>query len=152
MTQVHPYRMRFEDFSIGQVFEHWPHKTVTESDNNLFCLLTLNHHPVHSDFEFANKSQHKKILVVGTYVLSLVVGMTVPEISGSAIANLEYERVRHDGPVFVGDTIRAETRILDVMPSNSKPDRGVIYVETLAYNQNNQKILSFRRRVLLPRK
>ena len=152
MGELKPYQMCFDDFSIGQVFYHWPHKTVTESDNNLFCLLTLNHHPIHSDVTFAEKSQHKKILVVGTYLLSVVVGMTVPEISGAAIANLEYEQVRHDNPVFVGDTIRAETTVLDVTPSKTKPDRGVIYIKTLAYNQLNEKVLTFRRRVLLPRK
>jgi len=151
MTNVRPYQMYFDNFSAGQIFHHYPHKTVTESDNNLFCLLTMNHHPVHSDVEFAEQSQHQKILVVGTYVLSLVVGMTVPEISGKAIANLEYEKIQHNGPVFVGDTIRAETVVLEVTPSKTKSDRGVIYVETTAYNQKNEIVLTFRRRVLLPR-
>ena len=150
MTTEKYYLGKLDDFSIGQVFKHYPHKTITESDNNLFCLLTLNHHPIHSDIEFAKRSQHGKILVVGTLVLSLVVGMSVPHISGAAIANLEYERVVHNGPVFIGDTIRAESRILDIKLSKNKPDRGVIYVETLAFNQHDEKVLSFRRRVLLP--
>ena len=146
------YLMLLDDFQVGQVFKHYPPKTVTESDNNLFCLLTFNHHPIHSNIEFAKKSQHQKILVVGTYVISLVVGMSVPHISGSAIANLEYEKIVHNGPVFIGDTISAESTILDVKPSKTKPDRGVLYVETVACNQNKEKILTFRRRVLLPRK
>lgn len=145
------YRRLLDDFEIGQVFDHWPHKTVTESDNNLFCLLTLNHHPVHSDVEYCKEHQHGRILVVGTYVLSLVVGMTVPDISGAAIANLEYEKVTHDGPVFIGDTLRAQTTVLDIRISRSRPDRGVLYVETAAFNQHNQKVLSVRRRLLLPR-
>ena len=146
------YLRTLDDFNVGQVYKHYPHKTVTESDNNLFCLLTLNHHPIHSDMEFARRSAHGKILVVGTYVLSLVVGMSVPDISGAAIANLEYEKVVHDGPVFIGDTIRAESTILEIKPSSKKPDRGVLYVETVAFNQNDQKVMTLRRRVLLPKK
>lgn len=150
MGEALSYNRKLNDFEKGQVFKHYPHKTVLESDNNLFCLITMNHHPIHSDLEFAKKSQHKKILVVGTYVLSLVVGMSVPDISGTAIANLEYEKIIHDGPVFIGDTIRAESVVLDVRPSKSKPDRGIVYVETMAYNQRDEKILTLRRRVLIP--
>jgi acyl dehydratase len=145
------YRRLLDDFQVGQVFDHWPRKTVTESDNNLFCLLTLNHHPVHSDVEYCKAHPHGKILVVGTYVLSLVVGMTVPDISGAAIANLEYEKVTHDGPVFIGDTLRAQTTVVDVRISKSKPDRGVLTVETVAFNQHNEQVLTLRRRLLLPR-
>ena len=150
MDGVQPYHRKLNDFIKNQNFKHYPHKTVLESDNNLFCLLTMNHHPIHSDAEFAQKSHHQKILVVGTYVLSLVVGMSVPDISGTAIANLEYEKITHDGPVFVGDTISAESVILDVRRSKSKVDRGIVYVETYAYNQHNKKILTLRRRVLVP--
>ena len=146
------YLRTLEDFNAGEIYKHYPHKTVTESDNNLFCLLTLNHHPLHCDLEFAEKSKHGKILVVGTYVISLVVGMSVPDISGAAIANLEYEKIVHNCPVFIGDTIRAESIILEIKPSSNKPDRGVLYVETVAFNQNNKKVLTLRRRVLLPRK
>ena len=144
------YRRYLSDFRTGDVIKHWPRKTVTESDNNLFCLLTMNHHPVHLDAEYAKGTQHGRILVVGTYVLSLVVGMTVPDISGTAIANLEYERITHDGPVFIGDTLRAETEVLEVRKSTTKPDRGVVYVETRAYNQRDEKVLVLRRKVLIP--
>lgn len=146
-----PYRRCLEDFQVGQVFDHWPRKTITESDNNLFCLLTMNHHPVHSDVEFCRDHPHGRILVVGTYVLSLVVGMTVADISGAAIANLEYEKITHDGPVFIGDTLAARTAVLDVRPSQSKPDRGVLCVETIATNQRGEKVLTLRRKILLPR-
>jgi len=141
---------RLEDFHPGDTFRHWPAKTITESDNNLFCLLTRNPHPVHSDFEFAAAGQHGRPLVVGTLVFSLVVGMTVPDISGRAIANLDYEAVRHEGPVFVGDTIRAETEVLEARRSASRPDRGVVLVETRAFNQRGEKVLSLRRHVLVP--
>ncbi len=141
-----------EDFEVGTIYKHFPSKTITESDNNLFTLLTMNHHPVHLDVEYCKKHQHGKILVVGTLVFSLVVGMTVSEISGKAIANLDYEKVNHDGPVFIGDTLTAQTEVLSVKESKTKPDRGVVYVETTAYNQNNEKVLTFRRHVLIPKK
>jgi acyl dehydratase len=146
-----PYRRSLTDFHEGQVFEHWPHKTITESDNNLFCLLTRNHHPLHSDVEYATARQQGKIVVAGPYVFSLVVGMSVPDISGASIANLEYEKVTHHAPVFIGDTIRAVTKVLGIKPSESKPDRGVISVETEAFNQHGEKVLSFKRHILIPR-
>jgi acyl dehydratase len=141
-----------EDFRVGDTFRHWPAKTITESDNNLFCLLTRNPHPVHSDAEYAAGQQHGRILVVGTLVLSLAVGMSVPDISGRAIANLDYEAVRHEGPVFVGDTLRAETEILAARPSASDPGRGVVLVETRAFNQRGERVLTLRRHILVPAK
>jgi acyl dehydratase len=141
-----------EEFEVGTIYKHWPGKTITESDNNLFTLITMNHHPVHLDVEYCKNHQHGKILVVGTLVFSLVVGLTVRDISGKAIANLDYEKIIHNGPVFIGDTIYAETEIIDVKKSRSKSDRGIIYVETRAYNQNQAKILTFRRHILIPKK
>lgn len=142
----------FEDFEQGDVYVHWPGKTITESDNNLFCLLTMNHHPVHLDMEYARAAQHGKILVVGPLVFSLVVGMTVRDVSGKAIANLAYHEVKHQNPVFIGDTIYAETTVLSVRPSRSKPDRGIVRVESRAYNQNRQLVLTFQRSVLIPQR
>lgn len=149
--KTHPFGRYLEDFSFGDVYKHWPGKTITESDNNLFCLLTMNHHPVHLDHNYAKQQQHGKVLVVGTLVFSLVVGMTVPDVSGKAIANLDYEKITHDGPVFIGDTLYVETEILDVRHSRTKPDRGIVYVETRAVNQDDNQVLSFRRHVLVPR-
>ena len=143
------YGRFFEEFDVGKIYKHFPSKTITESDNNLFCLLTMNHHPVHLDIEYAKNSQHGKILVVGTYVFSLVVGMSVRDISGKAIANLEYKSVVHNGPVFIGDTIHAETEILKKRQSKSKNDRGIVYVETRAYNQKDEKVLTLRRHILI---
>ena len=138
------------EFKEGDVYKHFPGKTITESDNNLFSLLTMNHHPVHLDTEYAKIKQHGRILVVGTLVFSLVVGMTVSDISGKAIANLDYEEILHKAPVFIGDTLLAETEILSVRLSRSKPDRGIIHVRTKAFNQSDIEVLSFRRHVLLP--
>jgi acyl dehydratase len=142
----------FEDYTPGEVIRHAASKTVTESDNNLFSLLTMNHHPVHLDAEYAKTKQHGRILVVGTYVLSLIVGMTVADISGKAIANLDYEKIEHLAPTFIGDTLRAETRVIAVTPSDKKPDRGVVYVETTGYNQKDEPVIRLRRHVLIPRK
>ena len=142
----------FEEFQIGDVYKHYPGKTITESDNNLFCLLTVNRHPLHSDAEYASRQTHGQRLVVGPLVISLVVGMSVADISGKAIANLDYEKISHDGPVFIGDTVYAQTEILDKRESKSKPDRGVVYVETRAFNQKGQPVLTLRRHVLVPKR
>lgn len=139
----------YEDFVVGEEIEHALSKTIFESDNNLFSLLTMNHHPVHTNIDYAQKEQHGQILVVGTLVFSLAVGMTVPDISGKAIANLGYEDIKHLNPVFINDTLYAKTRILDKTESKTKSDRGVVYVETVAHNQNGLDVLSFRRKVLV---
>lgn len=142
----------FEDFEVGSEISHALSKTIFESDNNFFSLLTMNHHPVHTNVDYASKNQHGKILVVGTLVFSLSVGMTVPDISGHAIANLDYESIKHLNPVFVGDTLYVKTRILDKRESSSKPDRGIIYVETTTQNQDGVSVLSFRRHVLIKKR
>jgi acyl dehydratase len=141
-----------EDFHKGDVYNHWPGKTILESDNNLFCLLTMNHHPVHLDTHYAGQQLHGKIMVVGTLVFSLSVGMTVADISGCAIANLDYEEIKHLAPVFVGDTLYAFSEVLDVRESRSKNDRGVVYIETRVKNHDEEEVLSFRRHVLVPKK
>jgi len=142
----------FEDFEAGTIIKHWPGKTVTEYDCHLFSLLTMNHHPLHIDAHFAAQSQHRQNLVVGTYVFSLVIGQSVRDISGKAIANLEYESVTHDAPVFIGDTIYSETEILETRESRSKTDRGIVHVETRAHNQKGEKVLTLRRRILIPKR
>jgi len=139
----------FEEFEVGAEIKHALSKTIFESDNNLFCLLTMNHHPVHTNLDYAEKNQHGRILVVGTLVFSLVVGLTVPDISGKAIANLCYEDIKHLNPVFINDTIYAKTKILDKRESESKKDRGIVYVETVGYNQKGEEVISFRRKVLV---
>ncbi len=142
----------FEEFEVGQVFEHWPGRTITETDNTWFSLLTMNQHPLHIDAHYAGQTQHGRPLVVGTLVFSIVVGLSVADISGRAIANLEYQEVKHVGPVFHGDTIYAETRVLDLHASRSKPDRGTVLVATRAYNQRDETVLTLRRIVLVPRR
>ena len=142
----------FEDFRVGQELRHSLSRTIFESDNNFFSLLTMNHHPVHTNMDYAVNNQHGKILVVGTLVFSLAVGITVPDISGKAIANLGYEDIKHLSPVFLNDTIYVRTKVLDKRESKSKCDRGIIYVESVAFNQNGVDVLSFRRKVLVKKK
>lgn len=139
----------FDEFEEGAEIKHALSKTIFESDNNLFSLLTMNHHPVHTNVDYASHNQHGQPLVVGTLVFSLVVGITVPDISGKAIANLGYEDIKHLAPTFIGDTIYARTRIISKRESKSKPDRGIIYVETIGYNQRGEDVISFRRHVLV---
>jgi len=141
-----------EDFKTDQLIEHQLSKTITESDNNLFCLLTMNHHPVHLNIEYARHEVHKDILVVGTYVLSLVVGLTVSDISGKAVANLGYESIIHNQPVFLNDTISAETKVLSIRDSKSNPNNGIVCVETRAFNQHGEVVLTLRRHILVPRR
>ena len=114
----------FEEFEVGQVFRHWPGRTISEADDTWFSLLTMNQHPVHIDAHYAAGTQHGQRLVVGPLVFSVVVGMSVADISGRAIANLDYSEVKHVGPVFHGDTIYAESRIADLRESKSNPTAG----------------------------
>jgi acyl dehydratase len=141
-----------EDFTVGQVFKHWPGRTITDFDNTWFTLMTMNTNPVHFDAAYAATTQHGKPLVNGLLVLATVVGMSVKDVSESAIANLEYESVRHTAPTFGGDTLYAETKVLNVTPSKSKADRGVLYVETRGLNQRGEEVMILRRHILVPRR
>ena len=132
----------FEEFEVGEIINHCFSKTIFESDNNIFSLITMNCHPVHTNSDYAKNEQHGKILVVGTLVFSLIVGFTVSDISGKAIANLDYERIEHLEPTYIGDTLYARTKVLDIKPSSSKKDRGIVYFETTGYNQNGVDVIT----------
>jgi acyl dehydratase len=143
----------YEDFEVGAVYRHWPGKTVTESDDHLFCLITMNHHPLHLDAHYAETStQFGRNVVVGNLIYSLLLGMSVPDVSGLAIANLEVESLRHVAPTFHGDTIYGETTVLHKKESGSKPDRGVVTVETRGFKQDATLVCVFRRKVMVPKK
>lgn len=152
MNSKESYGMYYEDFTEGALIKHWPGKTITESDNNLFCLLTMNTHPVHSDIEFCKTQKYKKILVVGTLILSLSVGITVADISGKAIANLEYKSVKHLAPSFIGDTIYVSTEVVNVRESETKRNTGVVTVKSYVRNQDDTLVLTFERIMLIPKK
>ncbi len=146
------YGRYLEEFEVGAVYKHWPAKTVTEGDDHLFCLLTMNHHPLHINDVYAHQSQQGQNVVVGPLVYSLALGMSVGDVSGKAIANLATEELSHPAPVFHGDTLFVESEVLDVRASESKPDRGVVKVRTDVYNQDGVLVATFKRAVLVPRK
>ena len=149
-THERPFGRCLEDFVPGDVYRHWPGKTITEYDDHLFCMITMNHHPLHTNSWFAeHESVHGRNVVVGNLVYSLVLGMSVPDVSGSAIANLEVETLRHQKPTFHGDTIYGETKVLEVKPSSSRDDRGVVTVETKAFNQRGEEVCYFKRKVMV---
>lgn len=141
------------DYHAGDVYKHWPGKTVTEADDHLFCLLTMATSPLHIDRHFAEaESGYGRNIVVGTYVYSLLLGMSMPDISGRAVANLGLSELRHLAPLFHGDTLYGETEILSVRPSASRPREGVLTVRTDGYNQDRVKVCTFTRAVLLPQR
>jgi len=145
-----PFGRTFEEFVPGDVYRHWPGKTITEADDHLFCMITMNHHPLHSDSWFAeHESVQGRNVVVGNLVYSLVLGMSVPDVSGAAIANLEVESLIHRAPTFHGDTIYAETKVIEAVASTSRNDRGVVTVETKAFNQRGEEVCFFRRKVMV---
>src|SRR5215212_1859037 len=146
------YGRYLEEFEVGAVYKHWPAKTVTEADDHLFCLLTMNHHPLHINDVYAAESQQGRNVVVGPLVYSLALGMSVADVSGKAIANLATEELKHPAPVFHGDTLFCESEVLEVTPSRSKQDRGVVKVHTRVLNQDGTLVAEFKRAVLVPRK
>src|ERR671919_1448395 len=146
------YGRYLEEFEVGAVYKHWPAKTVTEAEDHLFCLLTMNHHPLHVNDVYASQSQQGRNVVAGPLVYSLVFGMTVADVSGKAIANLATDELKHPAPVFHGDTLFVESEVLEVRPSKSKPDRGVVKVHTRAHNQDGRLVAEFKRAVLVPRR
>ena len=142
----------YEEFEVGAVYKHWPGKTVTEYDDHLFCLLTMNHHPLHLDAHYAaTTTDFGRNVVVGNYIYSLLLGMSVPDVSGQAIANLEVESLKHVAPTFHGDTIYGETTVL-AKRLTSRGDRGVVEVETRGYKQDGTLVCVFRRKVMVPKR
>jgi len=149
---AHPYGRYLEEFEVGDVYKHWPAKTVTESDDHLFCLITMNHHPLHLNDVYAKQSQQGRNVVVGPLVYSLALGMSVSDVSGKAIANLATEELKHPAPVFHGDTLFCESEVLEKKESRSKPDRGTVKVHTRVLNQDGVLVAEFKRLVLVPRR
>ena len=156
VKEVGPHRYRetfgryFEEFTVGDTYEHRPGKTVLESDNHLFTLLTLNSHPLHFDAEYGKATEFGRNLVVSTYTLALLIGMSVSDCSQKAIANLGMDEVRFTGPVFAGDTLYGESEVLAKRESRSRPGQGIVTIRTLGKNQRGETICSFRRDMLIP--
>ncbi len=142
----------YEDYTVGEVISHWPGRTIRDADDTWFTLLTMNTNPLHFDEHYASQTQHGRCLVNGVLVFAIAVGMSVTDMSLNAIANLEYESVKHLAPTFHGDTLYSESTVLEKTDSTSKPDRGIVYVETRCRNQRDEVVLTLRRRILMQRR
>lgn len=145
------YGRYLEDFKVGDIYEHRPGRTITETDNTWFTLLTMNQHPLHFDKEYAKHSEFGKILVNSTMTLSMVAGMSVSDVSQKTIANLGWDKIKMPAPVFVGDTIYAESEVLEIRESKSRPTAGIVTVRTLGKNQDDVVIMDFVRSMIIPK-
>ena len=143
----------FEDLQVGQRIRHRLSRTITETDNVLFCSLTANTQPLHLDEEFAAKTPFGKRIVNGIFTMGLAVGLTVSDLTeGTIVANLSYEKVSHPKPVFHGDTLTVETEVLETRASRSKPDQGIVRLRHVGTNQRGEVVVEMERTVLFLKK
>ena len=147
----------YEDFQVGDIYEHTPGRTISEADNTWFTLLTMNQHPLHFDSEYAKGTEFGRLLVNSTLTLSIVTGMSVADVSQRAIANLGWTDIRLPAPVFVGDTLRAESEVLAKRESKSRPEAGIVTVRTTGTKADGGKagvtvIMAFERTILVPKR
>jgi acyl dehydratase len=139
----------FEDFKVGDIYEHRPGRTVTLTDNIWFTTLTMNTHPIHFDTEYAKHTEFGKPLIVSTLTLAIITGLSVSDISQKAVANLGWNDIQLPHPVAVGDTLYAESEVISKRPSKSRPGQGIVTVNTLGKNQNKDIICSYERTILV---
>lgn len=139
----------YEDFEPGDVFEHRPGRTILDVDNIWFTLLTMNVQPVHFDAAYANKTEWKQMLVDSTFTLALLTGMSVRTVSAKVVANLGWDKVQAKHPVFAGDTLYAESTVLNKRESKSRPGQGIVTVSTRGINQSGDEVMSFERTMLI---
>lgn len=142
----------FEDFEVGAIYEHRPGRTISEADNTWFTLLTMNTHPLHFDAEYAAKSEFRRMVVSSPLTLAIVSGMSVSDVSQKAIANLGWTDIRLTAPVFVGDTIYAESEVLDMRKSKSRPTQGIVSIATRGLKADGTLFMSFVRSILVPKR
>jgi acyl dehydratase len=141
-----------DDFAVGDRYEHWPGRTITEADNIQFSLLTMNKHPAHCDAHYAAGTEFGRPLVNSALTLAIVVGMTVDDVSANAIANLGWEEIRLTAPVFPGDTVYARSDVLAVRESRSRPGQGIVTTRTEGFKADGTIFLTFVRHSLVPRR
>ena len=142
----------YEDFKVGDVYEHRPGRTITETDNTWFTLLTMNQHPLHFDAEYAAKSEFGKPLVNSCLTLSIVAGMSVSDISQKTIANLGWDKIKLLAPVFAGDTLYAESEVLALRESKSRPQQGIVTVRSTGKKADGTVFMTFERSMLIPKR
>jgi acyl dehydratase len=156
--EVAPRRYResfgryFEDFTIGDIYEHRPNRTVTETENTWFTLLTMNQHPMHFDVEYAKHSEFGRCIIASPFTVALMVGMSVSDVSQKAIANLGWKEIKLTHPLFAGDTLSAESEVLDKRESKSRPNAGIVSVRTRGFNQAGTLVCEFDRTMLIARR
>lgn len=137
------------DFQVGDVYRHAHGRTITQADNTWFTLLTNNTHDIHYNVDYASRTEFGKPLVVSTLTLAIVTGLSVEDVSRNAVANLGWDQVRCPAPVFAGDTLYAESEVLEVRPSRSRPGQGIVRVRTRGLNQDGTVVMEFERSVLV---
>jgi acyl dehydratase len=141
-----------EDFRVGDLYEHRPGRTIGEADNTWFTLLTMNTHPLHFDAAYAARTEFGRPLVNSCLTLAIVTGMSVSDLSQKAVANLGWDKVRLTAPVFVGDTLYAESEVLDVRESKSRPTQGIVTVRTTGKKADGTVVITYERSFLVPKR
>jgi acyl dehydratase len=139
----------YEDFEVGDVYEHRPGRTITQHDNISFTLLTMNTHPMHFDEEYAKHSEFGRCIVCSPLTVALMVGMSVTDVSQKAIANLGWTDIKLTHPLFAGDTLYAESEVLEKRESKSRPNAGLVSVKTRGFNQDKVMVCEFNRTMLI---
>lgn len=146
------YGRYYEDFTIGDIYEHRPGRTISEADNTWFTLMTMNQHPLHFDAAYAAKSEFGRPVVNSCLTLSIVVGMSVSDISQKAISNLGWNDIRLVAPVFNGDTIYADSEVVAKRESAKRPTQGVVTVRTTGKKADGTVFMTFERTILVPKR
>ena len=158
MKEVGPNRFRedygryYEDFEVGHIYEHRPGRTITQTDNTWFTLLTMNKHPLHFDLDYAKNSEFGKPLVNSAFTLAVVAGMSVADVSQKTIANLGWDDIKLTAPVFAGDTLYAESEVLATRESKSRPNAGIVKVKTTGHKEDGTVFMTFERNMLIPKR
>lgn len=155
VIEVSPGRFRetfgryFEDFEVGHIYEHRPGRTITDTDNVHFTLLTMNTHPAHFDYEFAKNTEFGRPLICSPLTVALMVGMSVSDTSQKAVANLGWDKIKMTKPMFPGDTLYAESEVLEKRESSSRPEQGIVTIKTIGKNQHDDIVCTFERTMLI---
>ena len=142
----------FEDFEPGEIYEHRPGRTITETENTWFTLLTMNTHPMHFDAEYAKHSEFGRCIICSPFTVALMVGMSVTDVSQKAIANLGWNEIKLTFPLFAGDTLTAESEVVDKRESRSRPNAGIVNVKTRGFNQDGRAVCDFQRTMLIAKR
>jgi itaconyl-CoA hydratase len=157
-TQIGPQRFResfgryYEDFEVDDVYEHRPGRTITEADNYWFTLLTMNTHPLHFDEEYAKATEFGRTVVCSPLTVALIVGMSVTDVSQKAVANLGWREIRLTHPLYPGDTLYAHSKVIEKRASKSRPEAGIVTVESAGKNQHGVIVCAFERTILVARR